>query len=272
MGSNPPVRRDDSMMPIPNEIIKNFELSDDAVLAYVFVKIHTYSMLYDSCLFTTPHIVDQIRGYTNSHSVFCRTTQAIEELAEKGILKIAREDATNWRIFMQSFKPIRGRYVLVDPDALRSIMDCRARGKATVLRYYLLLLANISPSRKVCIKEEGWFAKQLKVSPKSIATYNEYLETLKLIYVYRPAEMYQSNVYGRYENMRQVEKEGEKICSRRRRYEKANEKRRYAAMYRSALRGCSYDIDTLKNIVNHLDKKYDLSPLIDKIKEMEDAD
>ncbi len=151
-------------------------------------------------------------------------------------------------------------------------MDCRARGKATVLRYYLLLLANISPSRKVCIKEEGWFAKQLKVSANSIATYNGYLENLKLIYVYRPAEMYLSNVYGRYEHKKYVNQEGKKICSQKRRFEKANEKRKYAAMYRSAINGYPYDRVTLVDIVNHLDNRYDSSPLVDKIKELEDID
>lgn len=272
MGCYSPIMKGDSMMPIPNEIIKDPNLSDDAVLAYVFIKIHTYSTFYESCLFTTPHIVDQIQGYTNSHSVFCKTTRAIEELAENKVLEIAREDTTNWRIFMQSFKPIKGKYVLVQPEALRSIMDCRARGKATILRYYLLLLANISPSRKVCIKEEGWFAKQLNVSSKSISTYNEYLEKLKLIYVYRPAEMYLSNIYGRYEHKRYVDQEGAKICSRKRRFEKANEKRKYAAMYRYAISGYPYNRDTLIDIVNHLDDRYDSLLLIDKIKEMEDID
>jgi hypothetical protein len=247
-------------MLVPNFIIKDQELSDEAVQAYVFIKIHTYSELYESCLFTTPQIVDQIQGYTNSHGVFYKTSQAIKELAEKEVLDIAKEDAVNWRIFMQSFEYPRNECVEVEPEALRNIMDCRVRGKASVLRYYLLLLANISSSSKTCTKEQTWFASQLGISPKSIATYNKYLEELKLIYVYRPTGMYVSNVYGRYEDRERVEKKGAL---------NPNEKRRYAMLYKNAIRGYPYDKTTLIDIKNHMvmmGKDEDLSPLIAKIK------
>ena len=143
----------------------------------------------------------QIQGYTNSHGAYYRTSQALKELVEKGVLELVREDTTNWRVFMESFED---KGVQAEPSKLRDLVDCKARKRATLVRYYLLLLANMSASTKTCNKEGTWFARQLGVSPNSIATYNRYLEELKIIYVHRPKGRYKSNICARYEDRGRV--------------------------------------------------------------------
>lgn len=183
------------MICVPINVIKDKRLTNDELVAYVFLQIHTYSQNYDSCQFSIPHVVDQIKGMTKSHSMYCKTAQAIKGLIDKGVLLITQENSQCWRIFMDSFKlPVEGGFVKVDADDMRSIMDCRARGRAEILRYYLLLLAYMHPT---CQRDEGWFAEQLGVSTKSIMTYNRYLQELELIKVEKSADKYGVNTYSK---------------------------------------------------------------------------
>ena len=187
------------MLFIPNEVIRSKELTNDEVVAYVFLQIHTYSVNYDSCQFTIPQVVDQIKGITKSHSTYDHMALAIKKLIKKGALVITQENSKCWRIFMQSFElPEEGGFVKVDAEDLRSIMDCKARGKSKLLRYYLLLLSYMHPT---CKKEMTWFANELGTSVKTISTYNQHLEELKLIKVKRSDQLYDSNTYSRYKDM-----------------------------------------------------------------------
>ncbi len=187
------------MLYVPNEVIRSKELTNDEVVAYVFLQIHTYSVNYDSCQFTIPQVVDQIKGITKSHSTYDTIATAIKNLISKGVLIITQENSKCWRIFMQSFEvPENGGFVKVDAEALRDIMDCKARGKAKLLRYYLLLLSYMHPT---CKKEMTWFAQELGTSTRTISTYNHYLEELKLVKVSRADHFYEANTYSRYEDM-----------------------------------------------------------------------
>ena len=265
------------MIIIPSNFLKLDEISNDEVVAYVFLQIHTYSANYDSCQFAIPHVVDQITGITKSHSTYEKMAKAIKGLISKGMLMVTQENSKCWRIFMDSFKlPEQGGFVKVDAENLRMVMDCQARGKATVLRYYLLVLSYIHPGTKVCMRSEDFFAEKLHVSVKSIMTYNKHLENMKLIYILRSRDRLVPNLMGRYEDKDAIEQEATKRKYNRGRMDKANESRRYIMMYHNAINGYPYDHKTLLEIRDFMQRRnrdmngegYDLKPLIAKINQI----
>lgn len=269
------------MLYIANEIIRDENLSDDEVLVYVFLQILTYSSNYDSVTFNVKQIVDQAYGEVNSHSCYDSVNSAFNSIVKKDYLDIVKESPRWWRIYMTSFAVTKEGYVVVDADDIRKIVDEESlRNRASVVRYYLLLLSSIYSKTKVGTYDQSWFANVMKVTNQTLSKYLAILEDMQLVAVYRSALNNVSNTYGRYDDMALVRMEGEKRSKGREAHENANSKRKYIRMYRSFLDGKEYDKDTLKEILHAMNernneilnlgmnargKKYDLQPLIDKI-------
>lgn len=269
------------MVFISHEIIRDSELTSDDLLTYCFVQIHTYSNNYDSCLFRVSDIIDQAFGRCNSHSLSERFSKTIKKLMVSGYLDMIAETNNTYRIWMSSFDLSKeGGYVKVDANELRNIVDEVERGKADALRYYLLIMSSANKFG-VGVYERNWFANIMGVSEEVISRLTKILEDLKIIYVYRASDFYTSNTYGLYKYKEAIDIAGKKRSKGRELSSKANEKRKYVAMYYSFLDGKEYPIETLQDIYEHLEKRnkeiadlgkrargttYDLTPLIDKIK------
>lgn len=270
------------MLYISNEVIRDENLTDEAIIVYVFLQVLTYSPNYDSVTFSVSQIVDQAYGEVHSHSINNKVKNALIEIINNGYLDIKQESLQWWRVFMSSYKVQAQGYVPVDADAIRKILDEEdLRNRPTIVRYYLLLLSTIHTKSKVGIYDQDWFRNVLDVSKQTLSKYTRILEKLELIYVYRSAFSDISNTYGRFCDKELVEIEGDKRSKGHEAHENANSKRRYVAMYRSFLNGKEYDIDTLKKIYSVMQDRnnelknlganargdvYDLGPLIDKIK------
>ena len=262
------------MLYISNEIIRDEDLSDEAIVAYAFLQILTYSPNYDSVTFNIAQLVDQTYGQVNSHSVYDKVKYAFREIVNNGYLDIRQESSHWWRIFMTSFKVADEGYVQVSADDIRTIIDEESiRNKPSIVRYYLLLLSTIYSKTKVGIFDQEWFCKQMDLSKQTISKYTMFLEEMELIYVYRSGKNHISNTYGRFEDKELIRIEGEKRSQGCEAHANANTKRKF-------LEGKEYDQDTLKEILNVMRDRnnellnlgtnargevYDLQPLIDKI-------
>lgn len=269
------------MLFIPHELIRNPDITNDELMTYCFVQIQTYSNNYDSCLFRVSDIIYQALGETNSHSLSERFSQNIKKLIKNGYLDAEIINGNTYGIGMSSFELTKeDGYVKVEADMLRTIMDDVKRGKSDALRYYLLIISS-SNKYGVGVYERVWFANIMNVSEEVVSRLTKALEDLKLIYVYRAADFYTSNTYGLYQYKEAIDIAGKKRSKGRELSSKANEKRKYVAMYYSFLDGKEYPIETLQDIYEHLEKRnkeiadlgkrargttYDLTPLIDKIK------
>lgn len=269
------------MLYISNEVIKDENLSDDALVVYVFLQILTYSPNYESVTFNAAQIVDQAYGEINSHSVKDKVKVGLKDIIDNGYLDIVKESPRWWRIFMTSYKVSEEGYTAVEAENIRKIIDDEAiRNKPLIVRYYLLLLTTIYSKTKVGTFDQSWFCDKLKISKQTLSKYTTILEDKKLIAVYRSALKHVSNTYGRYEDKELVKIEGGKRSQGREAHENANVKRKYVAMYRQFLEGKDYDIETLKEILKAMQARndelkdlgsnargevYDLCPLIDRI-------
>ena len=269
------------MIYISNEIIRDENITDDAVVVYVFLQILTYSPNYDSVTFNVSQIVDQAYGEVNSHSVCDKVKAGLKSIVDNGYLDIIKESSHWWRIFMTSYKVADEGYVAISADAARTIMDDEhIRNKPSILRYYLLLLTTIYTKTKVGTYDQSWFCEKLGVSKQTLSKYTRFLEEKQLIAVYRSALNNVSNTYGRFDDKALVDIEGGKRSQGREAHENANIKRKYVAMYRSFIDGKEYPVDTLKEILKAMQARnyelqdlganargevYDLQPLIDKI-------
>ena len=269
------------MLYVPQEIIRNKEITNDEVLAYFFVQVLTYSPNYTSCIFRISEVIDQAFGVTNSHSLHNKFKKDIDGLINKGALDIEVNRQQSLRIFMSSFQPSKEEhFVKVDAEDIRDLIDHVPKGKSDVLRYYLLLMSTFNKFG-VGQFERCWFANIMHVGEDAISHYTGVLENLERIYVYRSADFHTSNTYGLYKNKEAVINAGERRSRGRELHENANEKRKYVAMYHSFIKGKDYPIDTVKEIAEYLQKRndeveslgtraraitYNLQPLIDKIK------
>lgn len=269
------------MLYISNEVIRDKSLSDDAVLAYFFLQVLTYSPNYDSVTFNVSQIVDQAFGLTNSHSIQERIKVGLKNIVDNGYLDAVKESSHWWRIYMTSYQAQDQGYTAVDASAVRTIVDDeKLRNKPSVVRYYLLLLSTVYTKTRVGIYDQEWFCSILNLTKQTLSKYTQILEDKKLIYVYRSALMNISNTYGRYEDEELIIAEGVKRSKGREAHENANTKRKYVSMYRSFMDGKEYDNDTLLEILRGMKERnnellnlganargevYDLQPLIDRI-------
>lgn len=269
------------MLYVSNDVIRDKNLTDEAVVVYVFLQVLTYSPNYDSVTFNTSQIVDQAYGEVSSHSVGDKVKAGLKCIIDNGYLDIRRESSHWWRIFMTSYTLQENGYVAVDASVIRSIMDKEnLYNRPSIVRYYLLLLSSIYTKTKVGTYDQGWFCNILGVTKQTISKYTKVLEDLNLIYVYRSAFSNISNTYGRFEDRELVRIEGGKRSHGREAHDNANIKRRYVTMYRHFIEGKEYEQDVLKEILQAMESRnnelaqlganargevYDLQPLIDKI-------
>ena len=268
------------MILVPQEVVRNKNITNDEVLTYFFVQVLTYSPNYDSCIFRVSEVIDQAFGETKSHSLQNKVRKEIDGLIDKGALDIEVKDHQSLRIFMSSFQPNNeDHFIKVDAEDARDLVDNVSRGKSDVLRYYMLLISTFNKFG-VGQFERRWFADIMNVKEDSISHYTNILENLKKIFVYRSADFYTSNTYGLYKNREAVTIAGEKRSRGRAAHANANEKRKYVSMYHYFLKGKDYPIETIKEILDYLTRRnkevgnlgnrargmtYDLQPLIDKI-------
>lgn len=269
------------MIYVTKEVINDENLSADAVMAYVFLQVLTYSPNYDSVTFNISQLVDQMYGVVNSHSMQSKVKESFKEIIDNGYLDVVKESPLWWRIYMSSYKETAGGYVVVDANNIRDIVDEEnLRNRPLIIRYYLLLLSSIYSKTKVGTNNQDWFCTKLNVSRQTLSKYNKILTEKKLIYIYHSALTSVSNTYGRYEDAEFVRIEGNKRSHGHEAHENANTKRKCVAMYRRFLEGKEYDKETLNDIYNVMRERnneilnlgksaraeaYDLQPLIDKI-------
>lgn len=266
------------MLALPISLIRDKNVTDRELFAYVFTKILTYSSNYNGCLFNLTEVCDQAYGEINSHSSYDRVAVGFKGLVDKNYLKVKKINKSSWFIFMDSFDLADERFILVEPEDLRTLVDKIKSNKASVLRFYLLLVTTISAKTKVGTYQREWFAKAAGMSKSTVSGYFKRLEEIELISVYRTSDFYNSNTYGLYKDKQIVQEVGAKRGS-----EVNFDKRKYTAMYLNAINGYPYDKATLEDIRDHMIKReierenvngkrrgedYDLAPLIAKINAM----
>jgi len=270
------------MLVLPNELVRDPNITDQELFVYVFTKVLTYSTNYESCMFSVTEVMDQAYGESSSHSTYDRFSSAFKSLIAKGYLRIRKVNKQAWYIFMETFALDEDEsYFKVEPEDLRLLVDSIKKNRATVFRYYLLLLSTINLKTKVGFYDRTWFANILNITPNTVGNYTQQLEKLKLISVYRSADFTTSNTYGLYVDSERVRTEGAKRSKGRELSAASNMKRRYVQMYQNFMNGYDYNIVQLQDIYEHMkwrneelaklgDKArgevYDLSPLIAKIK------
>ena len=138
-------RKEKTMILVPQEVVRNKNITNDEVLTYFFVQVLTYSPNYDSCIFRVSEVIDQAFGETKSHSLQNKVRKEIDGLIDKGALDIEVKDHQSLRIFMSSFQPNNeDHFIKVDAEDARDLVDNVSRGKSDVLRYYMLLISTFN--------------------------------------------------------------------------------------------------------------------------------
>ena len=268
------------LIAISDSLICDQALSDNDVMTYCFLKMQTYSENYESTIFYINELAYQMYGDADvSNSVKDAISDSLEYLIKRDYI-VARKSGGKRIIDMSTFQmDVEGPYVLLDGKDLKLVVASVKRGKASILRFYLLLLSSIYTKKKTGTNDQEWFAKILRISTQTVSDYMKKLEKLKLIVVYRSGIQYVSNTYGRYEDKDRIEAEGKRRAHGYHASEASNNNRRYMARFRNALAGKQYTKEQLEDIYQHVKARndrivelgdtrleiVDLQPLLDKI-------
>lgn len=273
---------------LSKDVVENNNLSNNAFISYIGL-MYCCRFDYEPTFINRSMISYYLTGKRKLLRRFDESLkQGLQELIDKNIVACLEQNKNNYYF---GFKNIKlnddDKFVFVDFDDIRKIMECDYKGKIALLRFYVVLLGTficknyISDIRNpdkynniMGMMSQEYVANLADVSVHSVIEYTKILEELNLLYVSRCSFMFKdskgnikrhNNIYGRYEN-KDIIDEFTKI-----RYEMyddlhkvhmssaSNNSRSLMQKYNQMVKGKTYSkevMDNIYNYINQYNKKY----------------
>lgn len=172
----------------------------------------------------------------------------------------------------------KDKFVIVSPNEVYKIMTCKEvmKKKISMLKYYIALVSTFdwSLESKIGHVSQQYIAEQADNSVRTCQRYNEILEDMKMIYVYKSNDKVRvndklkqiKNCYSRYEDMAECEAYASnyenmygtqhKIVVSKKNKEQADKNRRLGAIYNQICFGnTDYDEATIKAVYKYIVNK-----------------
>ncbi len=231
------------MIYISNTLIKSQNIDDFDVAVYSFCIIKTMSANYTATTIDISdlafHIYEKIQI---SNKVRDKLNKSMNRLIDNGFIHAEKLGRNKFIIYLDNLNVSNFEYfVSVEPADLCAIMR-QSYEPASVLRQYLLVLSTINSGSKCSTYTLDWYGGITGRTIQTVSKYMSVLENLGLIYIYRSADKYAANVYGRAQDKAAIDFIGRKNGKPAR--INANSKRRFAQMYnhikKVGIKKCGY--------------------------------
>lgn len=274
---------------LSNKIITSKSLSHNAVLAYTGLRMlmlrDSYvrsGLSYDICT-SSGAIAYELGIQEPDKYMFDAIKQGLMELSEKEIIK-STPCVNDYIIDTYNLcLDIKEPYVKVDTASINLLMDLDEQGrkKIPLLRYFLALISTFNHSDymgemsgKVGGMSIDYIAKQACINNQmTCIRYNETLEKLHLIYVYRSNDKIKfdnslkqiNNCYSRYKDKDLCIKfatdyenlygHAHSVIKTKKQKKEADNNRRYAAYYNQICMGTEYPIEIVRQVKKYIHNK-----------------
>lgn len=172
----------------------------------------------------------------------------------------------------------KNKFVIVSPGEVHKIMTCREvmKKKISMLKYYIALISTFdwSLGSKIGHMSQQYIAEQAGNSIRTCQRYNEVLEEMQMIFVYKSNDKVRmggklkqiKNCYSRYKDKRVCEMYASdyensygvehKIVATQKNKSQADNNRRLAAIYNQICLGnTDYDKETIKEVYKYIVNK-----------------
>lgn len=277
---------------LSKEIVTSQELSHNAILAYVGLRM---LMSRDVLLFggestITPVSVERIAYELNDME---KIEKSLIDVIKSGLKELSQsqwitmKDFTSHEYLIDFSKlnldTSKGFFIMVEKSEVKVIMASgeQTRKKVPLLRYYLALISTFNQSDymeemsgKVGGMSMGYIAKQACIdSIRTCMRYNQALENLQLIYVYRSNDKVKiydelkqiNNCYSRYKdwqlciqfatNYEEMFGYEHIVVKTKKQKEEADNNRRLAAYYNQICAGTVYPIERVREVKKYIHNK-----------------
>ena len=172
----------------------------------------------------------------------------------------------------------KDKFIIVSPNEVYKIMTCKEimKKKISMLKYFIALVSTFdwSLDSKIGHMSQQYIAEQADNSTRTCQRYNEILEEMQMIYVYKSNDKVRvgdklkqiKNCYSRYEDMRICEMYASnyedmygtqhKIVQSKKNKSQADHNRRLGAIYNQICMGnTDYDEETIKEVYKYIVNK-----------------
>lgn len=263
------------------EITENKKLSNNAIISYIGL-VYCCRFDYEPVFINRNMISYYLTGQKKMSRTFDNVLKlGINELIDEGFIVCDEQNTQNYYFKLKNIRlEETDKFVFVDFNDIRKIMQCNYKGKISLLRYYIVLLGtfivknhitNIRDSNKynnvLGMMSQDYIANLAGISSHTAVEYTKILEQLELIYISRCSFMFKdrkgnvkrhNNIYGKYVD-RAIIDEFTKV-----RYEMyddlhkvhlsaaANNSRSLMQKYNQLANGKIYNKETIKEIYNYI--------------------
>ena len=229
------------MLNINDTLIRSLNITDFDVAVYSFCMINTMSGNYESVSMDISDLAYQMRGSLIISNKFRdKLNKSMNHLINEGYIHAEKPIRNKYIIYLDEFNNFE-YFTSVDPSDLRIIMQ-QSYEPVSVLRQYLLVLSTINSGSKCSTYTLDWYGSITGRTIQTVSKYMSVLEDLGLIYIYRSADKYTANVYGRAQDKAAIDFIGRKTGKPAR--INANNKRRFSQMYnhikKVGIKKCGY--------------------------------
>jgi hypothetical protein len=206
---------------LSKEIIENKELSNSAIVSYIGL-VYCCRFDYEPVFINRNMLSYYLTGQKKISRAFDEVLKSgIKELIDAEAICCEEQNTQNYYFGLKNIKlEDTDKFVFVDFDEIRKIMNCNYKGKIGLLRYYIVLLGtfivknrigNIRDSSKynniLGMMSQDYIANLAGISSHTAVEYTKILEQLELLYVSRCSFLFKdkkgnvkrhNNIYGRY--------------------------------------------------------------------------
>lgn len=266
---------------LSKEITENKRLSNNAVVSYIGL-VYCCKFDYEPVFISRNMLSYYLTGQKKQSRSFDEILKSgIKELIDEGIVFCEEQNTQNYFLGLKNIKlKDTDKFVFVDFDDIRKIMQCNYKGKIGLLRYYIALLGtfivknhikNIRDTNKynnvLGMMSQDYIADLAGISTHTAVEYTKILEQLELLYISRCSFMFKdkkgnvkrhNNIYGRHVN-REIIDEFTKV-----RYEMyddlhkthisaaANNSRSLMQKYNQLVKGKVYSDEVVKELYDYI--------------------
>jgi len=266
---------------LSKEITENKNLSNNAIISYIGL-VYCCRFDYDPVFINRNMISYYLTGKRKlSRSIDDILKSGIKELIENNIICCEEQNSQTYYFGLKNIKlEDTVKFVFVDFDDIRKIMQCNYKGKIGLLRYYIVLLGTfISKNHVTDIRDpekynnvlgmmsQEYIANLADISVHTVVEYTKILEQLELLYVSRCSFMFKdangnikkhNNIYGRHidkdiiDDFTNVRYEMYDDLHKVQLSYTANNSRSLMQKYNQLVKGKSYDKLVINDIYNYV--------------------
>jgi hypothetical protein len=266
---------------LSKEITENNRLSNNAIVSYIGL-VYCCRFDYEPVFINRNMISYYLTGQKKLSRSFDEVLKSgIKELIDVGVICCEEQNTQNYYFGLKNIRlEDSDKFVFVDFDDIRKIMQCNHKGKISLLRYYIVLLGtfivknhitNIRDSGKynniLGMMSQDYIANLARISTHTAVEYTKILEQLELLYVSRCSFLFKdkkgnvkrhNNIYGRYidkstiDEFTQVRYEMYDDLHKMHISAAANNSRSLMQKYNQLVKGKSYNKEIIKDIYNYI--------------------